>query len=431
MASQNPFLSSWVKGAYGLELGLVPMLEQQTSQLDDDTELYKNLTMHLEKTRQHARLLRERLQGMGEDVSAIRPVEPITAALGYTNGHTNGKPDPARQAELLDYVTESFEAASYRALQSLAELLGDHETSRVCEQILADELTISEALGRRVPGHNGRTNTHAVAVAGNVMLAREIMATLNAHDLDRFDSLLAKDFRVETPGEPEPTDRKQNRARLEALFKAFPDLRYNLKRVAAEGDSVFVEWQATGTHIGPFPMPDGGTLRATNNKVRYDGVTVLRFQNEKLANTRVLADSATFMRQLGAAPVGAGVSAPTGRSGRDLIHVEIPAANRKEAARFYGELFGWNYEHIDPMNYTTFQTGTVRGGFPDISEMNPVGQITIYARSNDIESDLRRAEALGGKTIVPRTEIPGRGYFAILADPTGNPVGLFDMRRPA
>ena len=34
-------------------------------------------------------------------------------------------------------------------------------------------------------------------------------------------------------------------------------------------------------------------------------------------------------------------------------------------------------------------------------------------------------EARGGKTILPKTEIPGVGWFAFFADPTGNQVALF------
>ena len=439
MASQNSLLVSWVKGAYGMELGLAPMLEQQTQRLADDPEFRKNLSQHLsqhlEKTRQHASLLRERLSRMGEDVSTIRPIEPITTALGHVNG---GKPDPARQTELLDYVTETFEVASYRALQSLAEMLGDQETSRVCEQILADEQAISDALSRRLPGHNGHNgykDAQATIAQENVtqaQAARDVLAALNAHDLDRFDKLLARDFRAEMPGDPRPADRKANRARLESFFKAFPDLHYEVNRVAPSGDSVFVEWTAAGTHSGPFTVMESTTIPATNKKVKFGGVTIFRFENGKVTHSRIISDSGRLMRQLGVVPGSEKAAAPSTSVGRDIVHLEIPAKDRKVAARFYGELFGWEYEHMDEsMKYTTFKSGTLPGGFPDVSETNPAGEVIIYVYSKDIESDLRRAKSLGGKMIVPRTEIPGYGWFAILSDPSGNRVGLYDMKQPA
>ena len=36
-----------------------------------------------------------------------------------------------------------------------------------------------------------------------------------------------------------------------------------------------------------------------------------------------------------------------------------------------------------------------------------------------------RAESLGAKTLMPKTSIPGIGWFALFADPTGNQVGLY------
>ena len=299
MASQNQFLANWVKGAYGMELGLAPMLEQQTTRLDDDTELHKSLSMHLEKTRRHASLLRERLQRMGEDVSTIRPIDPVTTTLGHING---GKPDPARQTELLDYVTETFEVASYRALQSLAEMLGDQETSRVCEQILADEVAVSDALSRRLPSHNVHKDTQPASSQGNVLLAREVFGALNAHATDLFDKLISKDFRAEMPGDTRPVDREQNRGRLEAFFKAFPDVHYELNRVAANGESVFVEWNATGTHKGPLQTMEGPMIPASNKSVKIVGVAILRFENGRLTHTKVISDSASMMRQIGATP---------------------------------------------------------------------------------------------------------------------------------
>jgi predicted enzyme related to lactoylglutathione lyase len=42
----------------------------------------------------------------------------------------------------------------------------------------------------------------------------------------------------------------------------------------------------------------------------------------------------------------------------------------------------------------------------------------------DLQAYLDRIEQLGGKTVVPVTEIPGLVTFAQFADPEGNVVGL-------
>jgi len=45
----------------------------------------------------------------------------------------------------------------------------------------------------------------------------------------------------------------------------------------------------------------------------------------------------------------------------------------------------------------------------------------------DAEAYLKKAQSLGGKTIVPPVPIPS-GTFAWFADPEGNVVGLFETR---
>ena len=52
--------------------------------------------------------------------------------------------------------------------------------------------------------------------------------------------------------------------------------------------------------------------------------------------------------------------------------------------------------------------------------------VKIYMRVDDLGTCLDRAERLGGRRMVPPTDLPGDlGRFAIFADPDGNAVGLW------
>ena len=118
-------------------------------------------------------------------------------------------------------------------------------------------------------------------------------------------------------------------------------------------------------------------------------------------------------------------------SGRSIVHIEIPAKDRNTTAKFYKDLFGWEYEHIGPpMNYTTFQAGNTGGGYPDAGPNSPAGQVVVYMSSEDIDADLKKIEKMGGKTLMPKTEIPGYGWFAMFADPAGNPLALYTGTNP-
>ena len=73
------------------------------------------------------------------------------------------------------------------------------------------------------------------------------------------------------------------------------------------------------------------------------------------------------------------------------------------------------------------------GGFVNTGESMGMdykaGELLVYISTDDIDASLAQVEAHGGKTLLPKTEIPQVGWFAFFADPTGNRVALFtDIR---
>ena len=111
-----------------------------------------------------------------------------------------------------------------------------------------------------------------------------------------------------------------------------------------------------------------------------------------------------------------------------IVHVEIPAEDPDGVSRFYGELFGWQMYGLPAMGYVRFEPASgPGGGFMGVGGplQHRVGELLVYVESDDIDGDLGRAEALGGKILVPRTGIPNTGAFGIFEDPAGNRLGLF------
>jgi uncharacterized protein len=111
---------------------------------------------------------------------------------------------------------------------------------------------------------------------------------------------------------------------------------------------------------------------------------------------------------------------------RSIVHVEIPARNREATAKFYGDLFGWEFQHMaEPEPYTMFTTGNIGGGFPDLSDMYKPGDVLIYIASDDLEADIKKIESQGGKVIAPMIEVGSAGTMAIFTDPAGNRMALW------
>ena len=70
--------------------------------------------------------------------------------------------------------------------------------------------------------------------------------------------------------------------------------------------------------------------------------------------------------------------------------------------------------------------GAVSGGIGAVSEPGGTGGVSVYMRVDDLQASLDRAETLGGKALVPPTDLPdGYGRFAMFADPDGNSIGLW------
>jgi predicted enzyme related to lactoylglutathione lyase len=118
-------------------------------------------------------------------------------------------------------------------------------------------------------------------------------------------------------------------------------------------------------------------------------------------------------------------------SKRNVVHVEIPAANVEAAGKFYQDLLGWKIHHSAEFDYTMWEDGSGSGGgFNKVDDDNPVGQVLVYIDSDDIDADLKRVEKLGGSVVRPKTEIPGTGWYGVFKDPTGNTLALYTSMNP-
>jgi predicted enzyme related to lactoylglutathione lyase len=116
---------------------------------------------------------------------------------------------------------------------------------------------------------------------------------------------------------------------------------------------------------------------------------------------------------------------------RNVVHIEIPAADLEEAGKFYENLFGWQIQQIPEMKYATWASGPGEGGgFSLLSSGVKPNEVLIYVNSEDIEADLKKAAALGATVIQEKMEIPTVGWFGTFRDPTGNNIALYTSMDP-
>jgi uncharacterized protein len=109
--------------------------------------------------------------------------------------------------------------------------------------------------------------------------------------------------------------------------------------------------------------------------------------------------------------------------GYPVTWFDLGAADVRPLKTFYAELFRWDLQDVAP-TYTRVDTrggGGVNGGIGRSGTGDPWA--SFYVETDDPGALLRRAESMGGRTVVPPTEIPAT-TFAMFDDPDGLLIGL-------
>jgi steroid delta-isomerase-like uncharacterized protein len=89
------------------------------------------------------------------------------------------------------------------------------------------------------------------------------------------------------------------RAWFGALFTAFPDFKFEILELVAEGEQAAVRWRATGTFTGPGTFEG---LIANGRAVEMEGCDMVTVRDGLIVDNRAYMNAAEMARQLGAMP---------------------------------------------------------------------------------------------------------------------------------
>jgi uncharacterized protein len=107
-----------------------------------------------------------------------------------------------------------------------------------------------------------------------------------------------------------------------------------------------------------------------------------------------------------------------------ICHVEWGTSDPKSLQVFLSNLFGWEFISLTP-DYLMHmpENGGVSIGIMKSEMMRAGGSPSASVRVLDLDAMLVRAQSLGGKVVVPKTQM-GKGSFAFISAPDGNLIGL-------
>ena len=84
---------------------------------------------------------------------------------------------------------------------------------------------------------------------------------------------------------------------LGRLSGAFPDLRYTIDDLVADGDRVAVRWHWTGTHLGAFRG-----VAPTERAVTNSGAAIFRLEGGRVVAATLETDRLGFLQAIGVVP---------------------------------------------------------------------------------------------------------------------------------
>ena len=117
--------------------------------------------------------------------------------------------------------------------------------------------------------------------------------------------------------------------------------------------------------------------------------------------------------------------------GQPVVHFEVVGKDGEKLQSYYAELFGWEIDSDNPMNYGLVQRdgntnadgigiGGGIGGGPE----GYAGHVTFYVEVPDVEAALARAESLGGSRVMGPEKIMDQVELGQFTDPEGHVVGV-------
>lgn len=116
---------------------------------------------------------------------------------------------------------------------------------------------------------------------------------------------------------------------------------------------------------------------------------------------------------------------------------ELNTRAPEKAIEFFNALCGWTTEpdKLDEFDYHWFVKDGVRfGGMIDMSSHEEWGEMhphwLHYIAVEDCDAAVARVRELGGNICYEGTEVPGVCKFAIISDPTGGTVALYQSLKP-
>ncbi|CAM5788689.1 VOC family protein [Cellulomonas persica] len=110
----------------------------------------------------------------------------------------------------------------------------------------------------------------------------------------------------------------------------------------------------------------------------------------------------------------------------DITHIDIPVSDNDAAIRFYGTLFGWQIAEMPGFEgYPMWQAPNKISGGGLAPRSEGFTQPRSYVEVDSIDDTIAQAVELGATVQLPKSPITETSWWAVVRDPDGNDIGLY------
>jgi uncharacterized protein len=108
-----------------------------------------------------------------------------------------------------------------------------------------------------------------------------------------------------------------------------------------------------------------------------------------------------------------------------IAHIEIPTANLDKAKDFLHKIFGWEFKPFG-RGYLLFNNHKgIMVGLREVEKIGAGESTVFHINVESIDDILKKARENGGIVKRDKTVIPAMGWYALITDPDGNTLGLY------
>jgi steroid delta-isomerase-like uncharacterized protein len=139
-----------------------------------------------------------------------------------------------------------------------------------------------------------------MSAESNKALVRRFVEFINKNNgapVEGFDEFFAPGYTYHNPRMPEMTDLATVKQLNAMTASAFPDTRFTIEDMVAEGDKVVYRYSASGTHKGDFMG-----IAATGKQSTVTGIVISRIVDGKFKEDWEILDLLGFLQNIGVVP---------------------------------------------------------------------------------------------------------------------------------